>query len=308
MRLEHILSTSQFLDRALLDDLLALADHFRTAKRERVIPRHFEGKLLASLFYEPSTRTRLSFEAAMRRLGGEVITTESAGHFSSAVKGETLEDTIRVIGGYVDAIVLRHPEIGAAARAASVSPVPIINAGDGAGEHPSQALLDLYTIKTELGRLEGFTIALVGDLLFGRTIHSLVRLLTLLRGVTVLLVAPQELGIPAEYIELLRAHDIPVHQVDDVRHAAACADVLYVTRIQKERLPPNLDPETVRDAFIVDQSVLDVLLQRSIIMHPLPRVRELPPAVDADPRAAYFRQAHYGLFVRMALLSRILAS
>lgn len=238
----------------------------------------------------------------MLKLGGSVIMTESAGHFSSAVKGETLEDTIRIIAGYSDIIVLRHRESGAAARAAAVSPVPVINAGDGAGEHPTQALLDLYTIRKELDRIDDFAIAMVGDLRYGRTIHSLIYLLSLSKKVKLFLVSPKELRLPALYKTFLKDHRISFSETDNLKNILADIDVLYMTRIQKERFAHPRLYERVKNSFIFDTNLLARLPEHAIIMHPLPRMNEIDVVVDRDPRAAYFRQAKNGLYIRMALL------
>ncbi|MBI4433724.1 aspartate carbamoyltransferase [Candidatus Uhrbacteria bacterium] len=304
---KHVISTEQFLDRALLEDLFQLTNHFLRADAEHAVPRSLEGRMIMSLFYEPSTRTRVSFEAAIRKLGGDAITTENAREFSSVTKGETLTDTVRVIGGYVDAIVLRHFEAGSAALAAAASPVPIINAGDGAGEHPTQALLDLYTIRSELKRLDTFRIALMGDLRFGRTVHSLVHLLTQCRNIHVYLVSPEALRLPPKYIQLLAAHHIPHEEVASLHAVPRDLDVIYLLRIQKERFPTATDYEQLHTSYRLDPEVLERYAPNATIMHPLPRQQELDPAIDLNPRAAYFRQARNGLYVRMALLSRLLA-
>ena len=302
----HVISTNQFLKGNLLRDIFQLADKFYREQKKGIIYKKLNGKILASVFYEPSTRTRFSFEAAMLRLGGGVISTESAGHFSSAIKGESLEDSIRVIGGYADAIVLRHHEVGAAQRAAKVSSVPIINAGDGAGEHPTQALLDLYTIKKELGRMHNFRIALVGDLLYGRTIHSLINLLSTCRKIKVFAVSPRELRLPEKYRKFLRNQKIEYFETDSLNKVLSQTDVLYVTRIQKERFSSKKLYERAKKSYVIDPDALKKLPKKAIIMAPLPRVKKISPQVDSDPRAAYFRQAKNGLFIRMALLQYIL--
>jgi aspartate carbamoyltransferase catalytic subunit len=264
--------------------------------------KSLEGKVLAAIFYEPSTRTRLSFETAMLRLGGQVISTENAMQFSSAVKGETIEDSAKIISGYADVIVLRHPEIGAAARASSTSSVPVINAGDGAGEHPTQAMLDFYTIRTELKRNEGFTVTFVGDLLYGRTIHSLIRLLSCVQNVKVNFVSPKSLAIPEKYTTILKDANIPFVETEKLQDVLAETNILYMTRVQKERFASEEEYMALKDTFILTKKDLKVLPRDAAILHPLPRVSEVPPFVDADPRAAYFREAQNGLYVRMALL------
>ncbi len=260
------------------------------------------GKIMASVFYEPSTRTRFSFEAAMLRLDGRVISAEDASKGSSAAKGESLEDTVRIIGGYADLIVLRHPEAGAAARAALVSPVPIINAGDGPGHHPTQALLDLYTIRRELGRLDHLRIAMAGDLRYGRTVRSLALLLTRYPGNELILVSPDELRMSEDVLGELRRSGVSVREERDLPSAVAGIDVLYQTRIQRVRFSSVVDYERLRSISVVDPLLMRRLPEHAVVMHPPPRFGEIDPAVDQDPRAAYFRQARNGLFVRMAVL------
>ncbi len=302
--MRHVISAKAF-DRDALLGLLAEAARMQVALGRGGL-RTQDGKVMAALFFEPSTRTRLSFEAAMLRLGGQVISTENAREFSSAIKGETLEDTIRVVAGYADVIVLRHHEVGAAARAARVSRVPILSAGDGAGEHPTQALLDLYTVWREVGRVEDLTVALVGDLLYGRTVHSLVYVLSRFSGIRLLCVAPDVTPLPADVREYAAAHGVRVEVEPDLHKAAQVADVVYQTRVQKERFASAADYERARGQYIVDRGLLSAMRADSIVMHPLPRAGEVAPDVDDDPRAAYFRQTHYGVPVRMALLERSL--
>ncbi len=302
----HVVSAQQFPP-ALLEALFASADEM--ARRLRAGgPPLLPGRVMATLFYEPSTRTRLSFESAMLRLGGQVVSTENARDFSSAIKGETLEDSVRIVGGYSDCIVLRHPEEGAAARAAAVSTVPVINAGDGRGEHPTQALLDLYTIRSELGRLEGLRVVMAGDLANGRTVHSLIRLLSQYRGLRVTLAGPEELRLPTPAVQALRQSGAEVREAQSLLEAVVDADVVYQTRIQAERLSQPLAAAGQDVArFRVTREVMAALPPGAVVMHPLPRVGEIDPEVDADPRAAYFRQARNGVPVRMALLARVLA-
>ncbi len=302
MDLKHILSTQQFLNRKTLQKIFKIADKFEKADQKDKVPKLLQNKILSCVFYEPSTRTRFSFESAMLKLGGQVISTESAGHFSSAIKGETLEDSIRIISGYSNAIVLRHPDAHAAERAAKVSQVPIINAGDGTGEHPTQALLDFYTIQKEIGRIDNFKIGLVGDLLYGRTIHSLIYLLSLAHNVEVFLVSPKELRLPEKYKSFLKARKIKFSESSNLESVLSKIDVLYMTRVQKERFASRQLYERVKNAFVLNKNLLDKLNKRAIIMHPLPRVNEISQEVDSDNRAAYFRQARNGLYIRMALL------
>jgi aspartate carbamoyltransferase catalytic subunit len=301
----HVVSADQFPP-ALLEALFASADDMARRLREGGPPL-LPGRVMATLFYEPSTRTRLSFESAMLRLGGQVVSTENARDFSSAIKGETLEDSVRIVGGYSDCIVLRHPEEGAAARAAAVSTVPVINAGDGRGEHPTQALLDLYTIRSELGRLEGLRVVMAGDLANGRTVHSLIRLLSQYRGLRVTLAGPEELRLPAPAVQALRQSGAEVREAQSLLKAVVDADVVYQTRIQAERLSRPLAAAGQDVArFRVTREVMAALPPGAVVMHPLPRVGEIDPEVDSDPRAAYFRQARNGVPVRMALLARVL--
>ena len=306
MGLRHIVEAQQF-DRALMARIFAVA-----REMEQVVQHYgsniLNRRVMATLFYEPSTRTRLSFESAMRRLGGEVITTDSAQEFSSAAKGETLEDTIRIVGGYADVIVLRHFESDASRRAASVSPVPVISAGDGPGQHPTQALLDVYTIEREIGRLDGISIALVGDLANGRTARSLCYLLAKFESPRIFFVAPEVVRMRGDIKDYLDRHGIRWQESADLGAVAGEVDVIYQTRIQRERFGDRVQEyQQARGHYVVDRSILERMSAGAIVMHPLPRVDEIAPEVDQDPRAAYFRQAHNGLYVRMALLRMILA-
>ena len=299
----HVVEVSQF-DRAAVERLFGLADRMRELSR---FERPLAGRILATLFYEPSTRTRLSFESAMIRLGGHVISTENAREFSSAIKGETIEDTVRIVESYADAIVIRHYEQGAASRAASVSSVPIINGGDGPGEHPTQALLDLYTIRHELGRIDGVKIALVGDLRFGRTARSLSLLFRLTTGAELVFVSPPEVPMGADIRAALDKEGVAYREETDLTNVLPEVDVVYQTRIQKERFATHEAYAAVKGIYILDESAVALMKPNAIVMHPLPRVDEISPAVDADPRAAYFRQAQNGVFIRMALLDSLLS-
>ncbi|HAM88413.1 MAG: Aspartate carbamoyltransferase [Candidatus Falkowbacteria bacterium GW2011_GWC2_38_22] len=302
MKLKHIISTRQFLDRKILKEIFDLADNFCKQDKSGKQIKILNGKILGTVFYEPSTRTRFSFESAMFKLGGQVISTESAGHFSSAIKGETLEDSIKIIGGYTDVIVLRHPESGSVAKAADVSAVPIINAGDGSGEHPTQALLDLYTIRKELNKIDNLNVALVGDLLYGRTVHSLIHLFSVCKNIKIFLVSPKELKLPNEYISFLKQNNIIFQECEKLDEILPCIDVLYVTRVQKERFKSQTLYNKIKKSFTIDKNTLLSLNKNAVIMHPLPRVTEISPEVDKDKRAAYFRQAQNGLYIRMAML------
>ncbi len=296
----HITSTKQFA-REDTDAIL-----HTTEKMEKVLAKGgsslLSGKILAALFYEPSTRTRLSFEAAMQRLGGEVITADGL-QFSSMYKGETIEDTMMVVGQYADIIVMRHPEQGSADRAAAVCPVPFINAGDGPGQHPTQALLDLYTILKERGSLDGLHIAMVGDLKFGRTVHSLSFLLGLYRDIRFTLIAPKELKMPPKVTSYLNEKNVFFAESEDLAQGLD-ADVIYMTRVQKERFENPEEYERLKLKYILQA---DHVRDRSItVLHPLPRVGEIAIDVDSLPNAAYFRQVRNGVVMRMALLAMLL--
>jgi aspartate carbamoyltransferase catalytic subunit len=302
-RLQHVIESQQFT-RSFLEDLLGRAEEIK-AEPHRFSGR-LNGRVMAALFYEPSTRTRLSFEAAILRLGGQTMGTDNAREFSSAAKGETLEDTIRIVSGYADVIVLRHYEEGAAKRAASVSSVPVINAGDGPGQHPTQALLDLYTIRDELGRIDGLNIAMVGDLANGRTVRSLTYLLSKFRQIKIWFVAPPQVAMRDDLKAHLDEHHIPWVENEDLDAVLPEVDVVYQTRIQKERFTDPSQYEALKGIYRIDNHALGLMRKYAIVMHPLPRVDEIAPEVDADPRAAYFRQARNGLHIRMALLDRLL--
>jgi aspartate carbamoyltransferase catalytic subunit len=299
---QHIVQVSQF-DRAFVEKLFASADEMRDLARPSTLQA---GRILATIFYEPSTRTRLSFESAMLRLGGQVISTENAREFSSAIKGETVEDTVMMASGYADAIVIRHYEQGAAARAAAVSPVPILNAGDGPGEHPTQALLDFYTIQHELGRIDNLRIALVGDLRYGRTARSLALLTRLTTGVELVFVSPQRLPMGDDIRAALDAASVPYRDEPNLAKVLPDVDVVYQTRVQKERFASEAEYLAVKGTYILDQAMYDRLNPGAIVMHPLPRVDEITTEVDTDSRSACFRQARNGGYVRMALLNLVL--
>lgn len=306
MELHHVIEAQQF-DLPMIHHLFEVA-----AEMEKVVARggtdEYRHRLMATLFYEPSTRTRFSFEAAMHRLGGRVISTENAAEFSSVAKGETLEDTIRIMNGYVDVIVLRHSEVGTAKRAAAVSRVPIINAGDGVGQHPSQALLDLYTIHKEIGSIDGLKIAMVGDLAQGRTVRSLAYLLSKFKDTRMYFVAPPLLKMKEDILEHLRERGSWFTEETTLDRVLPEVDVVYQTRVQKERFGDRIaDYESCRGIYIINQDSLRLMKSNAIIMHPLPRLAEISMEVDQDRRAAYFRQAQNGLFVRMALLTVLLS-
>eukprot|EP01023_Acetabularia_acetabulum_P013954 TRINITY_DN16824_c0_g1_i1.p1 TRINITY_DN16824_c0_g1~~TRINITY_DN16824_c0_g1_i1.p1 ORF type:complete len:337 (+),score=41.97 TRINITY_DN16824_c0_g1_i1:320-1330(+) len=272
-------------------------------KKSIAIRKFWLDLLWLHFFYEPSTRTRLSFEAAMMKLGGQVISTEQAANFSSAAKGETLQDTIRTVEGYSDLIVIRHPESGSAKAAAEVAAVPIISAGDGPGEHPTQALLDLYTIRQEIGSLdEKFSIAMIGDLQNGRTVHSLAYLLSQYPNIDMYFVSPKEVKLPQKILSFLEEEGVRCIETENLQDVAKTCRVLYNTRIQKERFQNQEVYERVNGSYIIDKNLLNDMMENAVILHPLPRNTEITPEVDSDCRAAYFRQARNGLFIRMALL------
>lgn len=317
MGLKHIIESQQFEVNWLLGELFPLADEMEKVVKKKhgwywfryfFARRAFWGKEMASLFYEPSTRTRASFEIAMRKLGGQVVfSTENAREFSSAAKGETLEDTIRVVCGYhPDVIVLRYHEEGGAKRAAAVSTVPIINAGDGIGQHPTQALLDLYTIQKEIGKIAGVSIAMVGDLVRGRTVRSLSYLLGKFPEIKIYYISPEVSRMRDDIKDHLQRHGIWFTEGCDLREIASEVNVIYQTRTQKERGQLFERYGNVKSFCIVNREVLDLMKRGAIIMHPLPHTEEIAPEVDSDPRAAYFRQAENGLYIRMALLKMIL--
>jgi len=266
-----------------------------------------KGKILANLFYEPSTRTSSSFIAAMERLGGSVISINEV-KYSSVSKGESLPDTVRTLECYADVIVLRHPETGSATIAAKAARKPVINAGDGVGEHPTQALLDTFTIMEELGRLDNLTVTMLGDLKYGRTVHSLARLLTNFTNIKLNYVSPDILKMPKEVMDEVAAKKVPQAEFSSLEKVLADTDVLYVTRVQKERFEDPADYEKVKGAYVIDPEIMKAANAKRdmIVMHPLPRVGEISPDFDDDPRAAYFRQMEYGLYVRMALLALVL--
>jgi len=300
---KDILHGNQFSKKEI-DTLIKIASDFEKELKRRDALSLLKGKILATLFYEPSTRTRLSFEAAMQRLGGGVIGMGSV-ESSSVAKGETLADTVRTVCQYADVIVVRHPRTGSAKEAADVAPIPVINAGDGTGQHPTQALLDIYTIKKETGSLKNLTIAMVGDLKNGRTVHALVEVLSLFQT-RLYFVSPGGLRMPEAITANLKGKGIDVVETEDMLEAASESDLLYMTRIQKERFEDLSEYERVKGYYIIDGDFLGKLKEKITILHPLPRVNEISPEVDTYPGAAYFRQVRNGVFIRMALLAMVL--
>jgi carbamoyl-phosphate synthase/aspartate carbamoyltransferase/dihydroorotase/carbamoyl-phosphate synthase/aspartate carbamoyltransferase len=301
---QDILSVSQF-DRDKLSYIFGRAREMREMVDKIGGTNLLAGRVLACLFYEPSTRTSASFIAAMERLGGSVIPITQGVQFSSVSKGETLADTIRTLEQYSDVIVLRHPEIGSAQTAADYADVPVLNAGDGAGEHPTQALLDLFTIREELGRVDGLKIAMVGDLRYGRTVHSLTKLLAQY-DVSLRFVSPEILRMPMVIMNEIIDSGMDARETHDVADVIVNADVLYVTRVQKERFTDLAQYEEVKNQYEITPELMKKAQDKMVVMHPLPRVGEIHYNVDDDPRAAYFRQVKNGMYIRMALLAAVL--
>lgn len=299
-----VLAVSQF-DKELLNYIFARAREMREMVQTVGSCDLLKGYLAALIFYEPSTRTSSSFIAAMERLGGSVIPITSGVNFSSVSKGETLGDTMKVLEQYADVIVLRHPVIGSAVEAAEAASVPILNAGDGAGEHPTQALLDLFTIQEELGTIDGLNIAMLGDLRFGRTVHSLTKLLTQY-DVNLRFVSPEILRLPLNIMNRVRDSGLDVRESHDAAEVIETADVLYVTRVQKERFSDLSQYDEVQGLYKITPALMEKAKEKMVVMHPLPRVGEISEEIDDDPRSAYFRQAQNGMFIRMALLAGVL--
>ncbi len=301
--MRHLMSPLDFSVEEL-DELLDLANDIE--KYPEKYAHACDGKKLATLFYEPSTRTRLSFEAAMLNLGGNIFGFSSAAS-SSAAKGESVSDTIRMISCYADICAMRHPKEGAPMVASAVSSIPVINAGDGGHQHPTQTLTDLLTIRSLKGRLSNLTIGLCGDLKFGRTVHSLVRALSRYENIHFIFISPEELRIP-EYIkeDVLDAGGFPYREVERIEDVMPELDILYMTRVQRERFFNEEDYIRLKDFYILDSKKMELAKDDMIVMHPLPRVNEIAVEVDKDPRAAYFRQVQYGVYVRMALILTLL--
>ena len=287
-----------------LDALLTLASDIE--KNPRKYAHVCDDKRLATLFYEPSTRTRLSFEAAMMNLGGKVLGFSSADS-SSAAKGESVADTIRVVSCYADICAMRHPKEGAPLVASMASSIPVINAGDGGHQHPTQTLTDLLTIRSLKGHFDGLTIGICGDLKFGRTVHSLIEALVRYPDMRFVLISPEELRIPS-YIrdDVLRKNDVPFEEVERLEDAIPSLDILYMTRVQKERFFNEEDYVRMKDFYVLDKAKMELAKEDMFVLHPLPRVNEISVEVDKDKRAAYFRQAQYGVYVRMALILTLL--
>jgi len=294
----HIIESQQFTTKFIFE-LFKSADNLENTKDDCM-----RGQIMASLFYEPSTRTRFSFESAMLKLGGSIITTENANEFSSAIKGETLEDSIRVINNYVDIIVLRHPEKKSSERASEVSSIPIINAGDGEGQHPTQALLDIYTIYREVGKLDNLKIAIAGDLKYGRTVRSLAYLLAKFTNNKIYFISPEYFRPEDDIKKYLKKHKTEFIEEDSFENCIGEIDVLYQTRIQKERIKKSDNPNT-KKVPIINKALAQKMKKGAVILHPLPRVNEIDQEVDILSQAKYFKQTYYGLLIRMALLKKI---
>ena len=302
MKLSHFIESQQ-LDKQTIFFLFKKADELEKSN-EKLLSK----KILATLFYEPSTRTRLSFESAMLKLGGNILSTENAKEFSSAIKGESLEDTIRIVSLYADAIVIRHSEEGAAKIASSVSSVPIINGGDGSGQHPTQALLDIYTIYKEIGRLDNITVVMVGDLKHGRTVRSLCYLLGKFEKIRIIFIAPKHLLIKEDIKEYLERHDVRSEEQTELDKFLPEADILYMTRIQKERMSDE-EYQNAKEMYSITDENIKLLKENARLLHPLPHLEEIKLSLKTeqeDKRVAYFRQAKNGLYIRMALLSYLL--
>ena len=300
-----ILSSDQYT-RENLEIIVKAANDMKSLVEKQGATDILKGKVITALFYEPSSRTFASFVTAIQRLGGGFIPLQGV-TYSSVSKGETLEDTVRTFACYSDAIVIRHPEVGSAKRAASASPVPVINAGDGVGEHPTQSLLDYFTIIERFGKADGLTVTMVGDLLNGRTIHSLIKLLSLYRSVTINLVSPEILKLPDVIMDLVKKRGLKIHETDRLDDVVRKSDVIYVTRVQKERFSDLNLYEKLKHFYIVTPLLLKKAKKSAIVMHPLPRVGEILESVDKDKRAVYIsNQMRNGMYARMALLSMIL--
>ncbi len=302
--MNHIISARQF-KKEDLEKVLARAAEMEAQCKSGKVEKLLKDKIIASIFFEPSTRTRLSFETAALKLGAQVISAENAMENTSTYKGETIEDTTKILCSYADAIVMRHPMAGAVEAASKVSIKPILNAGDGANEHPSQGFLDLYTIKKEQGKLTNLHIGFGGDLLNSRTLRSLLPFLRFYEGNTFYFISSKELELPRDFIKDLKDNNVSYEELRSLEEALPKLDVLYMTRVQKERFPDANQYEKVKNLFILRKEHLKMLRKNAIIMHPLPKINEIEREVDADPRAAYFREAENGLYVRMALLLHV---
>lgn len=296
--MKNVISCDQFTKESL-KELFDLADVVRANPKKYM--NALNGKVVTTLFFEPSTRTRLSFETAVVRLGGRLVSTENGKTNSSSTKGETLEDTIKVVTGYTDAIIMRHSFNDAAERAAKVATVPVINAGSGKGEHPTQSLLDAYTIRREKGRLDNLKIALLGDLINGRTIHSLIKLFSQYENIEFYALSKENLCLPEKYVKIIEDSGNKYFKCYSFSELPKDVDIMYHTRIQAERCDEDLGKEE----FVINKEILDQFSENTLVLHPLPRVDEISADIDDDKRAKYFEQAHNGMWVRMALLLKV---
>lgn len=303
--MKNIISAKEF-SKDDIENILTRAEILEEECKDNKVEKLLEDKIVACVFFEPSTRTRLSFETAALKLGAKVISSENAMENSSAYKGETIEDTTKILCCYADIVVIRHPVAGTLEKAAKVTTKPLINAGDGINQHPSQGLLDLYTIKKEHGRLTNLNIGFGGDLLNSRTLKSLVPFLRFYEGNKFYFLSPKELELPREFIKELKDNGVIFIELNSLEDILPNLDVLYMTRVQKERFENMEDYEKVKDAFILKKDHLNKLKKSAIIMHPLPKINEIEPEIDQDYRAAFFREAQNGLYVRMALLLYVL--
>lgn len=303
--MKHILSANQFTKKEL-ETILARAEVMEKECKRGKVEKLLQDKIVACIFFEPSTRTRLSFETAALKLGAQVISAENAMENTSTFKGETIEDTTKILCSYADIVIMRHPVSGIPTRAAKVATKPIINAGDGANQHPTQGLLDVYTIKKEKKKLNNLHVAFGGDLLNSRTVRGLLSLLALYKGNTFYFVSPKELSLTKEYLKELKDKGVSFKEVKSLEEVLPKVDVLYMTRVQKERFENINDYKKVKDLFILKTKHLKKLKKDAIIMHPLPKINEIEKEIDKDFRAAYFREAQNGLYIRMALLCYVL--
>lgn len=303
--MKHIISANQFT-KDEVEKILARAETMEESCKKCKVEQILKDKIVACIFFEPSTRTRLSFETAALKLGARIISVENALENTSTYKGESIEDTAKMLCSYADVVVVRHPEAGTLDKMAKVATKALVNAGDGANQHPSQGFLDLYTIRKEQGRLNNLNIGFGGDLLNSRTLRSLLPFLRFYEGNKFYFISPKELELPREFIQELKDAEVSFEEMRSLEEALSILDVLYMTRVQKERFPNPSDYEKVKNLFIFKKEHLKNMKKGAIIMHPLPKINEIEREVDEDPRAAYFRQAQNGLYVRMALLCHAL--
>lgn len=303
--MKHILSSDQFTKKEL-EKILARTEVMEEQCKKNKVEKILQDKIVACVFFEPSTRTRLSFETAALKLGARIISAENAMENSSAFKGESIQDTTRMLCFYADIVVMRHPISGILARASEIATKPIINAGDGGNQHPTQGLLDVYTIKKEHGRLNNLSIAFGGDLLNSRTVRSLFPFLKFYAGNVFYFISPKELALPRDFIQELKKNKVKFKELNNLKEVLLLVDVLYLTRVQKERFASNAEYEKVKDLFIFKKEYLKNMKKNAIIMHALPKINEIEEEVDSNPRVAYFRQAQNGIYVRMAILCHVL--